>query len=62
MGLCVCGLVKADSLTLQAPIQRLADRIASVFVPAIVSLAILTLFAWTIVVGVASHDPQVSIF
>ena len=50
-----------NSVNSQAPIQRLADRIASVFVPAIVSLATLTLIAWTIVVGVASHDPQVSV-
>ena len=44
----------------QAPIQRLADRIASWFVPTIVSLALLTFTAWAIVVGVASHDPRVS--
>ena len=43
----------------QAPIQRFADRIASVFVPAIVALATLTFIAWAIVVVVASHKPEV---
>ena len=42
----------------QVPIQRLADRIAAVFVPTIVFLALVTFIAWAIV-GVTSHDPQV---
>ena len=51
-----CGLYTS----FQAPIQRLADRIASVFVPAILVLALITFIAWAIVVQVTSHDPQVS--
>lgn len=31
------------------------------FVPGIIGLAILTFIAWVIVVGVTSHDPQVSV-
>ena len=50
-----------SSASLQAPIQRLADRIAAVFVPVIVSLALVTFTAWAIVVGVASHSPQVRV-
>lgn len=30
----------------KAPVQRLADKIAGVFVPVVISLAIITLFAW----------------
>jgi Cu+-exporting ATPase len=33
----------------QAPIQRLADRISAVFVPVVISIAILTFAAWLIV-------------
>jgi Cu+-exporting ATPase len=38
----------------RAPIQRLADRISSVFVPTILGLAILTLGAWRIFGGAAN--------
>ena len=58
------GCLTSLSLSLfppQAPIQRLADRIAAVFVPTIVSLALITFTSWAIVVGVASHDPQVRV-
>ena len=34
---------------LQAPIQRLADRIAGYFVPGIISLSVITFLAWCIV-------------
>jgi Cu+-exporting ATPase len=36
----------------RAPIQRLADRVASVFVPAVISLALIVFLAWYFVGGV----------
>jgi len=38
-----------DAQGSQAPIQRLADRISAVFVPAVVSIAVLTFAVWMIV-------------
>jgi len=35
----------------QAPIQRIADRVAAVFVPAIISIAVLSMIVWWIVSG-----------
>ena len=35
----------------KAPIQRLADQVSSVFVPAVISIAALTFLAWWFVVG-----------
>ena len=35
----------------RAPIQRLADRVAAVFVPAVIAVAALTFAAWLVVVG-----------
>jgi P-type Cu+ transporter len=35
----------------KAPVQRLADRVASVFVPVVIGLAIATLIGWLIVTG-----------
>jgi Cu+-exporting ATPase len=35
----------------KAPIQRLADRVAAVFVPAVIGIALLTLLIWWFVVG-----------
>jgi len=38
----------------KAPVQRLADRISSVFVPVVLVLAVATFAVWTLVVGDAS--------
>ncbi|GAA1786782.1 heavy metal translocating P-type ATPase [Luedemannella flava] len=35
----------------KAPVQRLADRISAVFVPAVIVLAVLTLVAWLVATG-----------
>ena len=34
-----------------APIQRLADRVAEYFVPAVIGVAILTFFTWAVILG-----------
>jgi len=35
----------------KAPVQRLADRVAAVFVPIVIGLALLTLVAWLLITG-----------
>src|SRR5881628_962531 len=40
-----------DAQASRAPIQRLADRVASVFVPAVVGIATLTFFLWSVPLG-----------
>jgi Cu+-exporting ATPase len=35
----------------QAPIQRLADRVSSIFVPAVLSIAVATLLCWGLLMG-----------
>ncbi len=40
-----------DAQVARAPIQRLADRVASVFVPAVVGIAALTFFLWYVPLG-----------
>src|SRR2546429_5155111 len=40
-----------DAQASRAPIQRLADRVASVFVPAVVGIAALTFFLWSVRLG-----------
>lgn len=43
-----------DAQGSQAPIQRLADRISAVFVPAVVSIAVLTFAVWMLVPAIPS--------
>jgi len=43
----------------KAPIQRLADRVASVFVPIVLALALLTFVSWYFI---ASHNPTVGMY
>ena len=40
-----------DAQASRAPIQRLADRVAAVFVPAVVGIAALTFFLWSVPLG-----------
>src|SRR5437899_10606729 len=40
-----------DAQASRAPIQRLADRVASVFVPAVVGIAAFTFFLWSVPFG-----------
>src|SRR2546422_400857 len=40
-----------DAQVSRAPIQRLADRVASVFVPAVVGIAAFTFFLWSVPLG-----------
>ncbi len=44
-----------DAQTGKAPVQRLADRVSAVFVPAVILLAVGTLVAW-LVSGAAAND------
>ncbi|MGC9270438.1 heavy metal translocating P-type ATPase [Acidiphilium sp.] len=39
----------------KAPIQRLVDRVAAVFVPAVLVMALLTLIGWLLTTGTAEH-------
>lgn len=38
-----------DAQTSKAPIQQFADRVAGIFVPVVISLALLTFFSWLII-------------
>ena len=40
----------------KAPVQRLADRVAAVFVPVVIGLSIATLIGWSIVTGEAERS------
>jgi len=41
---------------LQAPIQRLADKIAGYFVPGIITLSVMTFFVWCIVLHILMQN------
>src|SRR6267143_3053391 len=48
-----------DAQVARAPIQRLADRVSSVFVPIVVVIAVITFFVWYAIVGVGVHSALV---
>lgn len=50
-----------DAQVAKAPIQRLADRVAAVFVPAVISIALLAFFTWYFL-GVPSFAPEEQAF
>ncbi|MGQ9599757.1 MAG: heavy metal translocating P-type ATPase [Anaerolineae bacterium] len=43
----------------KAPIQRLADRVSAVFVPAVIAMALLTFLAWLLIGGVGFTQSMV---
>ncbi len=45
-----------DAQGSKAPVQRLADRVSSVFVPVVVGLAVLTAVGWALVGGMPAGD------
>ena len=45
----------------KAPVQRLADRVSSVFVPFVMALAIVTLATWLIITGDVQRSFQVAV-
>ena len=48
-----------DAQTSRAPIQRMADTVAGYFVPAIITLGMVTFFGWMILSHVLSHPPEI---
>ncbi|KAK5663604.1 hypothetical protein OQA88_4035 [Cercophora sp. LCS_1] len=48
-----------DAQTTRAPIQRLADTIAGVFVPMILFLGLMTFLVWTILSHVLANPPKI---
>ena len=49
------GRLVSAAQTGKAPVQRLADRVSSVFVPVVLALSALTLFGWLVVTGDAGE-------
>ncbi|CAG8128014.1 unnamed protein product [Penicillium olsonii] len=48
-----------DAQTSRAPIQRMADIVAGYFVPAIISLGLITFFGWMFLAHVLPHPPMI---
>lgn len=48
-----------DAQTSRAPIQRMADIVAGYFVPAIISLGLITFFGWMLMSHLLPHPPKI---
>ncbi|KAE8144807.1 E1-E2 ATPase-domain-containing protein [Aspergillus avenaceus] len=48
-----------DAQTSRAPIQRMADIVAGYFVPAIISLGLITFFGWMVMSHLLPHPPKI---
>ncbi|KAJ5334202.1 uncharacterized protein N7506_007985 [Penicillium brevicompactum] len=48
-----------DAQTSRAPIQRMADIVAGYFVPAIISLGLITFFGWMFLSHILPHPPMI---
>ncbi|KAJ1715562.1 copper-transporting ATPase [Aspergillus flavus] len=48
-----------DAQTSRAPIQRMADTVAGYFVPAIISLGLITFFGWMVMSHLLPHPPKI---
>lgn len=48
-----------DAQTSRAPIKRMADIVAGYFVPAIITLGVVTFIGWMILSHVLTHPPQI---
>lgn len=51
-----------EAQTSKAPIQALTDRVAGVFVPVVITLALLTFFIWMVLSNLMSEDALPGIF